>query len=585
MTTETIVEIPLGELHESPFNPRRTFNQAALEELATSIKAEGRIHEPLLVRPIVPPLFEGVEGASAGHEVVFGHRRLRAAVIAGLDTAPCMVRIMSDEEARRAQIAENLQRVDVHPIEEAQGFQALIKHHGYTADSIAEEQGKSRSYVYGRLKLLEACDAVHCACLAGEIGSEVALLFARHEPPLQAKALEKLKGSQFYRARNGYEDGGKAGFRAVRDFLNEYFMLKLKGALWALDDAELLPSAGACTTCPKRSGCSPEIFADVIDDKQRAPYSSQPGGEDVCTDPDCFADKKKAHLKREQAALEEKGKTVIAGAKARQIIGADGTVKGGYIEASKVRDLIKKAKADVAITTVQNPRDGKTRQVVKIEDLKAAGVKIAEPKADNEGRHRVHDAAAQKAREAKVGAQNAAYARLFMAVREAAAGRPLGIEELRLVTLHVAGAALEGDEGDFLCKLWGLIGAEGKPLSPWAARNPFAKRVEQADPAALTQFIMDSVLAVDVEVGYYSEGAKPEALYAAAKRLGIDPKTAMVASGESPSKKKRGKEKAPPESICRVCGCTENNACEGGCSWVEPDLCSACAEQTEEAAA
>lgn len=372
--------ISISSLHESPFNYRRTFDDADLQELAASIKAEG-ILQPLLARPRIPPLFadmaDAADTAACGFEIVFGHRRFRAAQLAGLESVRCMVRTMSDEQVKRAQIAENLQRKDVHAIEEAEGFRALIDEHGLTADQIFEQVGKSKSYVYGRLKLLEACEPVRSACLVGEIGSETALLFARQKPELQVKALEKLKGTQFYRARNGYTDGGKEGYRAIRDFLNEYFMLDLKAALWQLDDAELLPSAGACTNCPKRSGCSPELFSDVVG--ERSGYRSK-GGEHVCTDPDCFADKKTAHLKRAAAALVAQGKVVITGGKARQIISAEGDVKGGYVEASKVRDLIKKAKADVVIATAQNPRDGKTKQVVKIEDLKAAGVKIAEPK-------------------------------------------------------------------------------------------------------------------------------------------------------------------------------------------------------------
>jgi ParB/RepB/Spo0J family partition protein len=157
-----ITSIPLDQLHESPFNPRKFFDPAALQELADDIKAHGRILSPLLVRPRVPPLFAGTDDADAitGYELVFGHRRLRAADLAGLQVVDCMVRSMTDLEVKRAQISENLQRQDVHPIEEAEGFQALMDDHGETADTIASSTGKSRSYVYGRLKLLQAVPKV-----------------------------------------------------------------------------------------------------------------------------------------------------------------------------------------------------------------------------------------------------------------------------------------------------------------------------------------------------------------------------------------------------------------------------------------
>lgn len=131
-TPDTITQIPLEQLHESPFNPRRTF--AGIDELAANIRAEGCIHEPLLVRPRI--LAQGLArrgdgrredgDTQDGYEVVFGHRRLRAAAAARLATVPCMVRALTDAQARSAQISENLQRHDVHPIEEAEGLRALI---------------------------------------------------------------------------------------------------------------------------------------------------------------------------------------------------------------------------------------------------------------------------------------------------------------------------------------------------------------------------------------------------------------------------------------------------------------------------
>ena len=117
MNTDTITEIAIAELSESPFNPRKTFHDAALQSLTDDIISQGRVLQPLLVRPIVPPLFRDGHGDStdlnavAGYEIVFGHRRYRAASMAGLTHVPCMVRPMLDDEARRAQISENLARI------------------------------------------------------------------------------------------------------------------------------------------------------------------------------------------------------------------------------------------------------------------------------------------------------------------------------------------------------------------------------------------------------------------------------------------------------------------------------------------
>lgn len=130
MTQDTITPIALEQLRESPFNPRKTFT--AIGELADNIKAEGRIHQPLLVRPVWTNTPD-----TERYEIIFGHRRYRAAEAAGLATVPCMVRAMTDAEARSAQIAENLARSDVHPIEEAEGFQAILDHDNISADALA----------------------------------------------------------------------------------------------------------------------------------------------------------------------------------------------------------------------------------------------------------------------------------------------------------------------------------------------------------------------------------------------------------------------------------------------------------------
>lgn len=219
---------------------------------------------------------------------------------------------MTDEEVKRAQIAENLLREDVHPIEEAEGYQALMRDHGVTADQLAEQTGKSRSYVYGRLKLLQACPEIRDACLAGDITSEVTLLIARlRTDKLQRKALGYIKGKYW-----DLKDGGKGSYRQIRALLIERFTLDLDKAIFATDDADLVPEAGPCTTCPKRTGNAPE-FTDVV---ERPKYENsylmlrsgqEKGSADICTDPDCFAVKKTAHLKIEAKKLTKDGKEVL----------------------------------------------------------------------------------------------------------------------------------------------------------------------------------------------------------------------------------------------------------------------------------
>jgi ParB family transcriptional regulator, chromosome partitioning protein len=165
--------VSLSLLNESKTNPRRIFEDAALKELADSIRSQG-VLSPLLVRPLTEKSFEIVAGA----------RRFRAAQIAEVPTVPVRIVNLSDAEALEAQLIENLQRRDVHPLEEAQGFRALLNldEPRYSVEQIAAKTGKSPAYVTTRLKLTELSASVIGAFYAEEIGVGHALLLAKLQP-------------------------------------------------------------------------------------------------------------------------------------------------------------------------------------------------------------------------------------------------------------------------------------------------------------------------------------------------------------------------------------------------------------------
>jgi ParB/RepB/Spo0J family partition protein len=502
---DQITQINTDDLHESPFNPRKIFDDAALQQLASDIKSVGRVLQPLLVRPIIPPLFAGDPDANAGHEIVFGHRRYRAAQLAGLTTVPCMVQAMSDQEAKRAQISENLQRADVHPIEEAEGFQSLIDDHGMTADVLAEQLGKSRSYVYGRLKLLAACPEIRRACLAGEIGAEVALLVARlRTDKLQEKALGYIKNDH----RADMQDGGKASYRAVRSLLVEKFTLDLKGAMFDVQDATLLPIAGPCVICPKRSANAPE-YIDVAEGSHTRWGGRIEGSANACTDPDCFDAKKKAHLKREADKLTAKGTVVVDGNAARNAISAHGEIKGAFVSLKDVKGSLK----NVTVVRIQDPRTGKTHQAVKRADLQAAGVTVKEPRQSDRANYAEQERKRQEAQAAQE-----AKAKVERAVRRAVLTR---ITDLMATT--------ERSEFDLQLiaeRLWICISWPGKQFmaSLYGASDPgqIDKRIKKMGPAELTVFLMQCALAGEASPLPYEIDRKPEYLLAAAQHYGVD---------------------------------------------------------------
>lgn len=136
------VEISLDEIRSNPYQPRKTFNDESLNELAASIKEYGII-EPIIVKKSVQ-----------GYEIVAGERRCKAAKIAGLTTIPAIVKDFSDQDMMEIALLENIQREDLNPIDEASSIDRIIKVRGFTQDEFAKRFGKSRSYITNLLGLL-----------------------------------------------------------------------------------------------------------------------------------------------------------------------------------------------------------------------------------------------------------------------------------------------------------------------------------------------------------------------------------------------------------------------------------------------
>lgn len=247
--------IGLADLTPHPANRKRLGDLSAL---AASIGAQGII-EPLIVRE-----------HGDGYQLVCGERRWRAAVEAGLTTAPCIVRDLGDAQVLETMLVENSQRHDAHPVEEAATFSALIES-GYTASRIAERIGRPLSYVAQRLRLAAAEQSVRDALDADAITLGVALLIARQPQGQQEHLVALLR-----------DVGGRVPTLAEARRLIEREQRPLSAATWKLSDAKLVRAAGACTKCPKRTGAQADLFDDVTEDR--------------CLDGDCWEGKRTAHL-------------------------------------------------------------------------------------------------------------------------------------------------------------------------------------------------------------------------------------------------------------------------------------------------
>jgi ParB family chromosome partitioning protein len=152
--------LPVGFIKPNPHNPRKSFRDSDLADLAASIKEKGVV-QPLIVRSV---------GADA-YEIIAGERRWRAAQKAGLHDVPVVIREANDKESLELAIIENVQRADLNAIEEALGYQQLIDQYAYTQEQVAQIIGKSRSHVANTLRLLSLPEGVQVFVLDGRLSA------------------------------------------------------------------------------------------------------------------------------------------------------------------------------------------------------------------------------------------------------------------------------------------------------------------------------------------------------------------------------------------------------------------------------
>lgn len=169
------IEIAIDEIRANPYQPRKEFDEKALQDLADSIRIHG-IFTPLLVR----------KSQAKGYELIAGERRLRAAKLAGLSVVPAISVEFTDEEMMEISILENVQRENLNAIEEAAAYDSLIKRLGYTQEKLAERVGKSREYCANMLRLLKLPQDVQ------KLVSEKKLTMGHVRPLLSLKDEDKM---------------------------------------------------------------------------------------------------------------------------------------------------------------------------------------------------------------------------------------------------------------------------------------------------------------------------------------------------------------------------------------------------------
>lgn len=286
MSTEAdvvVVSVPLDQVEPSPTNPRKYFDPKRIEELAASIQEHG-VQQPVLLRPKADSLFQ----------LVCGESRWRASKLAGRETIPAIVREMDDRKVLELQLAENTARSDLTPLEEADALAILVKAHGATAEEAAARVGRSPGFVHGRLAL-------------GRLGKKGRKLLEEGSISLgQALRLARLSITGIAEVEEYLATVSKPGEQWHFDRAIETALRDLSHAPFDTASATLVPDAGACSKCPKRSSAQAALaLAGVPAERQ-----------DSCTDSGCWATKVRAGAEALRTLTKARGGEVIQGKEA-----------------------------------------------------------------------------------------------------------------------------------------------------------------------------------------------------------------------------------------------------------------------------
>ncbi|MDX3913731.1 MAG: ParB/RepB/Spo0J family partition protein [Pseudosphingobacterium sp.] len=257
--TVELKNIPLRQLVASPTNPRKTFHENDLQELSDSIREKGVV-QPIVVRKS--------DQFADTYEVVCGERRFRASKIAGVDSIPAVVRSLTDSEALDLQIVENLQRKNVHPMEEASAFKVLNENNGISIQDMAIKVGKSESYVAKRLKLNDLIPDIQEMFLDNKVSLSLALKLSRTDGAIQN---DVIKPYENWREKSNW----KLDNYNVSNILERH-EVDLDDAPFDLADKTLKQETGPCLSCQYNSSNQPLLFGDE---------------KSICRNPACYASK------------------------------------------------------------------------------------------------------------------------------------------------------------------------------------------------------------------------------------------------------------------------------------------------------
>lgn len=547
-TVQTLIDLPL-DLLISDENVRRTVNEASIRELADSIKATG-LAQPILVRPV---------GKKGNFKLVTGQRRVAATRLLGDATIAAVVREMTDAEAREIQITENLQRENLPPLEEAQGFAELLI--GSEVEAVAAKLGKSASYVTRRLKLLDAIKPVQEALKAGAIEVGHALELSRlsddqqkdllnqmeigwHEDDSDAEFDGEMGVCKFCRCDEMHAcqlpDGSpcswadddetvcsnpdcleksRSGETILRQTTWTVADLKhhirrdacrnLNTAPFALNDAGL--GEIACTGCPKRTMNAALLFNDLA-------------GSDTCTDSGCFTRKCTAFVLTE-IKLAAKAKRPLL--KISDTYSSEKDVLHEYNVEVIGKNGNKPCDNEETAIWINGRNLGKTVQICRKGDCKIHGVRSS----SSGSKSKVDASAERKKVLAKLKAKKA----YRVALMKALATAPIPQLYWNDLNLEVCLQLIHHANSQQIGKVAIALGWPDK-LFRWDSKKALRDKVASLSPPERLRIALLAEHCGEMGVQEYNLEAKPEDLERLAKLFAIDTKKLLEDSKPAEAK-------------------------------------------------
>ncbi len=539
------MKIMLQDIQPSKTNPRKHFDEKSLGELVDSLKYKG-LQYPITIRNTPD---------RKNYELVDGERRFIAAKMAGWTQIEAIIRDMTDEEAKEAQIISFEQDEDIHPLDKAEALIRLFPpHKPHDPDAIARTIGKPISYVEKQLRLLMLIEPAKKAFRADVLTLGHAILICRLQPADQKRAFEfAVKSWQEFDSDYDYQNrlnpdasDEKFGYRVeantvcsvndLRVFIEARINLDLKQAAFDVKDAQLLPKAGSCIDCPKRTGFNKELFNDI-------------GKGDFCTDASCFHAKQAAFTERLKSGLKkDKRKYQEITRDQRKPDGHPGAmtersfkyVKGKPCKFTRVGIFIDADSKGKTALICSAKKECKQHFSEEMKHKKDNGMGNREPKIDYAAEERKRKIAKEKG------------IKRF---------RALAIELWKKIPSTI----------DFKDKK--IINALAK-----AFKGEIDIDLRNNKPKDLKldniQIINAGLLCQKYHFNVGWEGKIDPGIYEACKELGIKPEPIL----QKITEEEKAEENKPEKGTCRVCGCTEDHACtlkpEGDkpirpCSWAD----------------